>query len=85
MFDLTRVNGWHLERMKTRTKNLVNRLIRYLPTRAKFDEFLKSKIQQPELVNLQEFSHALIQFLESVNESYHRFDIESILSVVQFG
>ncbi|CAD8134577.1 unnamed protein product [Paramecium octaurelia] len=84
LFDITRVDAHSLEKMKTKTKNLMNKIQRYIPSNTKFEEFLKSKIQGNN-VNVKEFSHVIIQFLESVNERYQKFDLESMLSVLQFS
>ncbi|CAD8050205.1 unnamed protein product [Paramecium sonneborni] len=84
LFDITRVDAYSLEKMKNKTKILINKIQRYLPSQTKFEEFLKNKIQGNQ-INVKDFSHVIIQFLESVNERYQKHDLESMLSILQFG
>ncbi|CAD8119799.1 unnamed protein product [Paramecium sonneborni] len=83
-FDPTKVNGWHLERMRYRANNMINKLKKYLPEKENFQEYLQEKLNG-ETINQKEFNQIVVQFLNSVNETHHQFDIESLLSVVQFN
>ncbi|CAD8211829.1 unnamed protein product [Paramecium octaurelia] len=84
VFDLTKVNGWHLERMRYRANNMINKLKKYLPDKENFQEYLQEKVNG-DTINQKEFNKLVVQFLNSVNETHHKFDIESLLSVVQFN
>lgn len=44
LFDITRVDAYSLEKMKKKTKTLMNKIQRYIPSHTKFEEFLKNKI-----------------------------------------
>ncbi|CAD8204255.1 unnamed protein product [Paramecium pentaurelia] len=84
VFDLTKVNGWHLERMRYRANNMINKLKKYLPDKENFQEYLQEKING-DTINQKEFNKFVVQFLNSVNETHHKFDIESLMSVIQFN
>jgi hypothetical protein len=44
VFDCTRVNGWHLERMRVKARKLFTVIQRYITTREEFDNLLKNKL-----------------------------------------
>lgn len=86
LYDCTRVNGWHLERMRFRARNMFNTIKRYIPSKQAFLDFLRSKLDPAHTqIHSGDFSLAIRNLLGTVNEHYHKFDMESLLSVIQFG
>ncbi|CAD8166194.1 unnamed protein product [Paramecium pentaurelia] len=61
-FDLTKVNGWHLERMRYRTNNMINKLKKYICLKKR----ISKSIYKRRLIEIQAIKKNLIKLLSNL-------------------